>query len=133
MKMPEEVIKYCDRIEQELPTRIRCLIRAARSDLYEGPLESYLEGGFIKWQYEDGSTEKFAWPGFVAACREIGNALNLPDIYHNRETGEVSESEPTGYQDEETGEWIDESEDWYLFDSNDLKREILGRELAHHI
>ena len=97
-----------------LDERIRSLIGDAIGDLYFGP--------------SCGTSEDY--PGFIAACREIGEALPRHDLWVD-ENGCVSESEPDWCDAD--GEPQECPEAWTLYDALIVKRILVGRELASYV
>ena len=91
------------------------LIEQAQMDLYGGP---HSERGY---------------PGFTAALREIARDLDFHDLWVDVNGGYVFDSEPEGYEDE-YGDWVEPLwEDYIQYDARDVKRAVLGVELAKYV
>lgn len=107
-----------------LDNRVRRLVSMALSDLYFGP--------FVAEDFEaDDPDETIRWPGYVPAIEEIRKAADkLPRVlWIDTEFGEVLESEPEGWDDEDTGEWVDpiwEREIYCEFNTRDIMRATFG-------
>ncbi len=71
------------------------------------------------------------YPGFSAAVDEIRNALPSA-LYVEADTDFVSENEPQGYEDEETGEWR-EPEPYYCLDRKGVVAAAFGSDLAAYV
>jgi len=124
MKMIDEAVSnYAQDIWDSLPSNIKPLINQANYDLYFGPVEEGFE------MNQDGDT----YPGFSKALDLISEALpNIHDIYVDGFCGEVLECEPEAYFDDELQEWI-EPEEYYLVESVDILKALLGKELYQYI
>lgn len=101
--------------DEQLTPEIKTLIAQANHDLYSGP------------HTDDG------YPGFERACTMISNALDVGDTWVDLEGDWVGDTEP---------EWEDPSdpessgfmpEDFCLFERSDVKRAIVGTELAVYV
>ena len=93
------------------------LITQATYDLYSGP---HSERGY---------------PGFKKAVRLIADDLRAlaSRVWVDTPAGFVQETEPEGWEDEETGEWIEPYwEDYVEYDRSDIERVVLG-ELASYV
>jgi len=115
------VSAYCEELWQKLSQETKDLIHIAMFDLYFGP---YQEGD------DDLNENGTIYPGFGPALDLISSALEdleIRDIYLD-EWDNVYFKEPEPWQDEETGEWI--QEDYYLFEAKELIEKILGKELS---
>ena len=111
----DDVVKY---FRGKIPNDIKKLIRQAKYSLYYGP---------------DVPDED--WPGWSTATEKISEWMNnnLEDVYYDVQSGNVQTSEPQPEVDEETGETYDiYPEDWYHYESNDVKKLLLG-ELASYV
>lgn len=104
-----------------LDDRTRTLVRLANADLHFGPVHNGLD-----------ESELALWEGFEKATIEISAALHdLSDLWV--EGDNVAPSEPEGYTDEETGEWVAPFlEDTYHFEYRDVLRATFG-ELADYL
>ena len=111
-------------LETLLTAEEKTLIHYAWFDLYFGPFPAGL------W-CED---PDYQWVGYEAACEQIEAILErLPGtLYVDTECDYVGEEEPEGYEDEETREWI-EPEPYYTLEHADIKRAVLGKELAANL
>lgn len=112
-------------LEDKLPERVRRLITCANFDLYFGPYGVY-----------EPDNDGFVYPGFVTASKEISEAISdLPsEVWVDVDCEQIYESEPQGYEDDETGEYIEPylENTWY-FNHGAIKRALLGKELASTI
>ena len=116
-----------------LPARIRRLIAMASFDLWYGPLS-------VGHEEDDAEGNPVKWPGFQSACKEISNALDdlKTDVWIDTFSGEVMESEPQGFYDEnpdEEGEeevWVEPNwEDIFHVNSRTVLAHIVAdKELA---
>ena len=100
----------------------------AGADLYNGPVYIGPDGD-VCTMWDDGA-EPFS---FRAACEAIREALSgVSDVYLEEWSGSILESEPEGYEDELTGEWLDPGV-CYLISASDIITRIVGRELAAYV
>lgn len=99
-----------------LDAQIRSRISDATNELYSGP---------------DCDTAE-DYPGFERACREIRNALPSADLWVNTD-GDVSESEPHWYSDDDDDEPQECPDDWTLVDALLVKQILVGRELVLYV
>ena len=106
------VAEWAKEFRENLPPKILKRIGQANFDLYLGPIE------------EDD------WPGFSRALAEIRAALtDMPDkLWVDLAAGVVETTEPCGYHDEETDEWI-EPADYTRINRDVLMEAVLGEEL----
>lgn len=110
-------------VQQQYPLTddVRHVISAATTDLYFGPLSvaDRMNGGQ-------------PYPGFHAAFEQIRDAVeNVTDLWVDRDSDAVSESEPEGEWID--GEWFEPGgESWHL-ERRDVLRALLGRELATYV
>ena len=103
----------------KMPADIQDLTQRANYDLYAGPVCDDPE-----------------YPGFCAATDEMAKwfAQQPQQVWVDTDCGEVLDREPEGYEDEETGEWVDPDWEFFTyFDVKDVKRVLFGRELASYI
>jgi hypothetical protein len=105
--------------EENLSEEISKLISQATFDLYHGPIN---DGAVGDPAADDEELAKY--PGFVTACRSIAKAIDgLPStLYLCTDTDEVVETEPE-----------EEGFDWWRMDRSDIKKALLGRELAGYV
>jgi hypothetical protein len=124
MKMIDKAVSsYAQGIFDALPDNVKPLINQANYDLYFGPVDEGFE------LYEDGDT----YPGFSKALDLISEALpNIHDVYFDECFGEIVECEPEAYFDDEFQEWI-EPDQYYLIESTDILKALLGKELYQYI
>jgi hypothetical protein len=95
----------------ELDEPIRRLISLATTDLYHGPIITAEEHG----------DEADAYPGFVAACRMIGDAMPRSDLYIDLDVDEViGEIEPL-------------FDNVLHVDNRDVVRVLVGAELSRYV
>ena len=115
---PEKEVKVAVEKHFPLSKKVIKMISMANFDLYYGP------SGISK-----------DYPGFTKAIDYIADALdNVSDIYVNIDTGEVLESEPEAWFDEEMNEWVEPYwEGWYEVDRKQVLEMLVGKELASYI
>jgi len=102
--------------DKKVPPDIQRLINQATTDLYTGPLEE-----------ED-------YPGFQTASAKIQEWVDneLSEVWYDTQSGYVSEEKPKGYEDEDSGEWVEPFwEDYYHYDKKHVVQLVLGNELAN--
>ena len=81
-------------VRKGMPERIRTLMLLASFDLYFGPFYGEIEGE--------------PWPGLSAALEEIEAALpEVSEMWADEDCGEMLDSEPEAWHDEETDEWVE--------------------------
>lgn len=127
-----------------VPDHIHAAASAVRYDLMHGPaycripqgdVTKFTDDDFATYPEDldakDGDTISNAYAG------PIGDALRdfiagLPSsLYIDTQSDCVMESEPEGYQDEETGEWFEpEWSDFVALDSSDIVAALFGRTIA---
>lgn len=132
-------IPYLQAFAPEFLERTETLRDLLVSDVYSGP--AYLT------ESEEASEESFTWDGETYhtcgwAGEEItGNlfgskphrelvreieGINLPGFF-DASFGEFLDREPEGYEDEDTGEWVDPCfEDIYQLETSDFMAAIFG-------
>jgi hypothetical protein len=117
MKHIDEAINgHAQAIIQKLPESTVELISKANHDLYFGPAHLADDEGY---------------PGFSKALRIIRESLDeLNDVYVD-ESGHVSDTEPQGYFDDESGDFI-EPLPYAMVDAMVVISKILGAELSAH-
>ena len=55
-------------------------------------------------------------------------------LYYETWSGCFLKSEPEGWEDEETGEWIEpDYSEYYEIDRSAMLNALVGKELAHHL
>jgi hypothetical protein len=102
-----------DHFQAKVDPQLRKLIAQAKYDLFYGP---HTEEGY---------------PGWDSAIRQIGNRVQLGDVWVDTQADLVLESEPEAY--EQDGQWIEpEWGDYIHFDSVAVKKAVLG-ELAPYV
>lgn len=116
----------------ELPTSIRKKISLLNSDLYFGPLYFDEDGEQCACFDFEAKPKPF---NFSAAAREVMDYLReeVPsEVYIDMDSEELLESEPEGFEDEDTGEWIEPY--WEeIYQVEDVYSTLLGRELYNTI
>jgi hypothetical protein len=104
------VAKYVNSL---MPENVKRAKAAAMHSLYYGP----------------GGDDPDA-PGYVTAIDTLRDWIDsdMPrTLWYDVQSGYVEESEPEGFEDEETGEWIEpEWSDYYKYESHDIKRIVFG-------
>lgn len=76
------------------------------------------------------------WPGFVASTEIIENWFdrNVPSTLYVSEWGDVTDTEPEPYFDDDTEEWIEPFyEDWTRLESKEIKAVLFGKYLAEYV
>lgn len=137
---------YSDAIAAHLtvPAHIEAAARAVRYDLYHGPSWVRVPGGDVeRFTYDDHATfrdDLEAKPGDVIAetyLSPVADALrafidDLPsDLWVDTMSDCVLTSEPEGWEDDETGEWVEpEWSDYAHADGRDIVRALFGRVIA---
>ena len=82
-----------------LTPEIERLSRLAYWDLWHGPIAN--DG-------EQGPDDGHPWPGFSEACKQVSAALDtLGDLWVDTDSDSISDSEPEGYTDDDTGEFVE--------------------------
>lgn len=127
------IAKTIERIVEEhteLPVDIRKQISLLNSDLYFGPL--YFDEEGEQCAHMDQGATQF---NFSQAGREVMDYLReeVPsEVYIDVNSEELLENEPEGFEDEETGEWVDPF--WEeIYQVDDVYATLLGRELYRTI
>lgn len=132
----------------ELDDNTLGLIRLANHDLYCGPLSVDDAEALIH-------PDVVRWPGFVEACRLIRDAIDASpasgDLWIDGQSGIVQDREPEWTQrcencseceegEYECGECLGEGfvtnehpEDWTHIDARDVKRVLVGKDLAEYV
>lgn len=101
------VTKY---FTDKMPKPLRKLMAAALDDLYQGP---NVGTGF---SYTKAIKELSSWWGDEGS-----------EVWYDGESGEVLDSEPQGYEDEETGEYVEpEMSDYTHFSRRDAAQAVFG-------
>jgi len=111
-----------------LPVEIQRKIGLLNSDLYFGPLYFGSDGEeCVCFDFEAEPTPF----DFVVVAREVMEHLRdeVPsEVYVDMNVEEVLSSEPEGWEDEDTGEWIEPF--WEeIYHVDDVYKSLLGREL----
>lgn len=102
--------------EEKLTKQAKKAIAAALADLYSGPGA----GGM----------------SFTKATKILSDWWDEhgAEVTYDVQSGHVFEGKVEGYEDEETGEWIEpEWSDYVHYDSGDAKQAFFGSELAPHV
>lgn len=115
----------------EMPEHIAKLVSKLRADLYNGPL----------YEMPDGEPACFGEHGarqfdFQGAAQIVNDWLedNVLECYYDRQSEECSTHSPEAWLDEETDEMIEPCwDDYYVIDFADVRRYLLGAELAQTI
>ena len=101
-------------------------ITAARSDLWHGPFSADdREAMGLPREYH-----------FEKAIEVISEwwSENASTVYYDRDVEDVLESEPEGYEDEETGEYVEpDLSNVVRYDGQDLRALLFGNELAKYV
>lgn len=108
---------------EKMSERERACAWFANFDLYFGP----------NTQADDGENSDLTFEKAVdELCKWWRNQPH--DVWLDMDCDHVSESEPEGWTDEETGEWQEPAlECWRHFDERAVKRALFGSELAGFI
>lgn len=118
-----------DFYRDDMTLRIQRLIQLCNMDLNFGPLK--------RADVEEEMGKKFKWDGFVEATEELEDwwdEFGHSQLWFDENAELVTDTEPTGYEDEETGEWYEpEYGDFYILNTKELKRYVFGKELAPYI
>lgn len=114
----------------KLGERGKRLINWLNSDLYYGP---YAAGTTDEEDNPDAT-----YPGFTSAIDELRDIIDaaggFQDMWYDNDSGQLMESEPEGYTDEETGEFIEPFlEETYLLEGRDVAKYVLGKELVSYV
>lgn len=128
-------VQRIDQIIEEntdIDVDIRHKISLLNSDLYSGPLYFDKDGDECSCFDFDLKPKQF---DFTGAAREVMDYLRdvVPsEVYIDMETEEILTREPEGWEDEETGEWIEPF--WEsIYHVEDVYKTLLGRELYNTI
>jgi len=112
---------------KKMPKRVKLAAAYLEEDLYHGPMETYgpdhvkAKGYPSTWTFKKAAKIVSDWSD---------KNLNGP-IYYDSQTGEVTEHEPEGFEDEETGDIIEPIwDDWFEFDRGALWKAVFGKEVA---
>jgi len=128
----EEKINQIIEEKTDVSVDIRHKISLLNSDLYSGPLYFDKDGDECSCFDFDVEPRQF---DFVGAAREVMDYLRdqVPnEAYVDMDTEELLEREPEGWEDEETGEWIEPF--WEtIYHVEDVYKTLLGRELYNTI
>ena len=114
-KAQEKAIR--DYVLQDVDDETKRLIRLANWDLYYGPVT------------EPDDSEP--WPGFIAACRQIRDALDVGTLYIDAQTGNVNGVKPDIHDCLCGNPDCDMS--MSEVEPEDVLRIVVGRELAPYI
>lgn len=127
----EIVLEYLKEKNLLLTEEQEKIKRVATYDLYFGPIVS------TDADIDDLlATEGTEYRGFEWACEQLRSTYEaLPsELYVDDECDFVSEKEPEGYLDEETGEWIEPYlESTYLLTARDIREMVFGKELSQYL
>ncbi len=126
-----DTVQRIDKIIEDkikLPVDIQKQISLLTSDLYSGPLYFDRDGNECScFDFESGARQY----DFCQAAKNVMNYLRKEvsdTVYIDMNVEELLEREPEGWEDEETGEWIEPFwEEIYLVD--DVYKSLLGGEL----
>ena len=109
-----------------MPARIKKLAGAAHWDLMYGPHSR-----------ADFRAEGIRWPGYMQACERIQDWIDskMPrDLWLDTQSDDVQASEPEGWTDEETGEYVEPFlEDFVHFDAHAITRVVFGELVGNGI
>ena len=127
-----------------VPAHIKACASAIAYDLLHGPSWSIVRGGDITQFTEDDFaayaedlegpeseiSETYSGPVAEALRQFIDD---LPgDLYYESWSGCILNSEPEGYQDEDTGEWIEpDYSDYLQISGEDITQALFGKTIAH--
>ena len=102
--------------------KVQGLINLAAWDLWNGPISG-----------DDEDAEDY--PGFSSACDAIREALeDVQTVYVDMQFESLSDALDEGYEDDETGEWIEPYlEDTYEVDRDAVLSILVGKELAEYV
>ena len=120
------VMEKADKLVEDyikVPENIQFYINAANFDLYNGPRG-------IR------SDDKYEWRGFINACNIIREWFDKNDdnLWVDMDCESVSDKEPEGYTDKETGEYYEPNlANIYLYERADIKEVLFGKELKGYI
>jgi hypothetical protein len=76
------------------------------------------------------------WPGFSASTGIIADWFdrNVPSTLYVSDWGDVTDTEPEPFEDDETGELIEPCyEDWTRLEAKDIKTILFGKYLADYV
>lgn len=122
----EEAIR--DYWNKRMSKRAKDIVGALTYDLYYGvgPEEEIYPLG------KDG--KPLGWRSALEELRDIIDELDgFQDLWYDAQGGKVLENEPRGYKDED-GEWVEPMwDDIHYFEAGDVKKIVLGDELARHV
>lgn len=111
----EKLVK--EHVTSKMPARIKKLVSGARTDLYGGP-------------YSKTDMRAFGvsrWPGYSKAIDEISDwaSDHVSELWVDTGAGFVMDSEPEGFTDEDTGEYVEPFwEEIAHFDRRDVMRAV---------
>jgi hypothetical protein len=112
------------------PPEIEKLGRLASWDLLCGPLNFCEECGADRLS---DCTCSIKYPGFEKACAQVAEwSSELSTLYYEIDSDFLSENEPEGFEDEESGDWV-EPEPYYTIDRKDIVRAVFGKDLAEYL
>ena len=109
-----------------LPDDLQRLRRLATWDLWHGPiLPSELD------------EEDKPWPGFGEACslmRAWADETLPRTVWYDNDCGHVGTSEPEGFIDEDTGDWIEPyTDETYRIEWREILAAIFPRKLSEYL
>lgn len=82
-------------------------------------------------EFKEGDVLEETYTGLVAAALR-GYIDGLPSvIWYDQQSGEVLDTEPEGYKDEDTDEWVEpEWSDYYRLEGRDIVKVLFGDTIA---
>ena len=106
-------------VQALMPARLRKLATAAHWDLMFGPHSR-----------ADFRAEGIRWPGYGEACARLQDWIDskMPrDLWLDTQADDVLTSEPDGWTDDETGEYVEPFlEDFVHYEAREIKRVVFG-------
>lgn len=130
-----------------LPAHIEACARAIRYDLFHGPsfsripadgIEAFTADDFATFHddlQEDlaahGGKIEETYTGTVAATLRAFIDDLPSELWVDEQCGATMDSEPEGYEDDETGEYVEpDLSDYYRLESRDIVECLLGKTIA---
>lgn len=128
-RIESELDNYLERLASDTVKHLRHTLIA---DLYHGPVYTDGQGCWLAW----GESHAIQF-NFGRASQILTDWLDdkLPrELWYNEMTGYFETSEPEGYNEDGTSDWIEPFwSDYWHFEWPDIKSAFLGRELANTI
>lgn len=129
--LQDAVLEYLKEKNLLLSEEQEKIKRVATYDLYFGPIirnDADIDDLL--------ATEGTEYHGFEWACDQLRATYEaLPrELFVNIDCGYASESEPEGYENEETGEWEEPHlESTYSLKAKDIREIVFGKELSQYL